>query len=545
MSKTFSRRHFIRWSGIGLGALSMPFPINGRNIAGRPSPPMENKAFRRIADTALDAAGKAGANFVDVRICNCRHQLLQAKESQSSTPVDQETSGIGIRVIVGGVMGFASTSDLSSDSVAAAATKAVKIAKLNMGNNAGIELSPISKVESGRWQSKIERDGFDISIWEKQNLLNALNGYASRSGAKYIHSALYLGYEQKYYASSEGSYIDQEFYRISPNFEVGITNPLFGQARTTLSTAVPMAMGYEYLTGGRKKVVFGPSGTDLQFYQDSYDIEQDVSSSIRYLQNRMENANNISPGQYTLVLGPTHLAPLLAATIGVALEGHRVLGLTGKSSFITSNLFLSKSARLGSSLINLKADRSHPLAINTAGFDDEGVSTDSWDLIREGVVVGLQTDRYQATLLGGTSSRGCSLATSWNALPQQRQAGLRLLPSPTALSPDDMISSVDNGIYIGGPGPITVDFSRGTFMAKGTRCFRIEKGRITQVLGEIVYQGRISKFWNNCTGLCDESNLQHWASLSGVQNSGTSLNPVSVTCPTGRFDQVQVVNVLI
>ena len=107
-----------------------------------------------------------------------------------------------------------------------------------------------------------------------------------------------------------------------------------------------------------------------------------------------------------------------------------------------------------------------------------------------------------------------------------------------------MISNVDNGIYIAGSGSITADLYRGTFMAKGTRCFRIERGRITQVLGEVTYQGQISDFWKNCTGICDELDLQHWASLSGPQNSGARVTPVSVTCPTSRFDQVQVVNIL-
>ena len=103
--------------------------------------------------------------------------------------------------------------------------------------------------------------------------------------------------------------------------------------------------------------------------------------------------------------------------------------------------------KYGSQLFNVTADRTMPGGLCTAGYDDDGVKTQSWPIVREGMLVGLQTNRETAHFMGEKESRGCTFATSWRNYPFLRMANVHVepgddrAPTPRRSSPTRRMAS--------------------------------------------------------------------------------------------------------
>ena len=125
------RRDFLTLTGIGLGGLIAP-PFFGRTIVAEElSSRLDMALKKRLADTALDAASKAGASYCDVRIGRYLQQFVITREDKVENVVNTESTGVGVRVLVKGTWGFAATSELTDAGVAGAARQAAAIAKAN------------------------------------------------------------------------------------------------------------------------------------------------------------------------------------------------------------------------------------------------------------------------------------------------------------------------------------------------------------------------------------------------------------------------------
>ena len=80
---------------------------------------------------AIGAARSGGATFADARIGRYRRQFLNTREQQIVNVVDNDTMGIGVRVLLRGTWGFAATRELTTDGVARAVREALGIARAN------------------------------------------------------------------------------------------------------------------------------------------------------------------------------------------------------------------------------------------------------------------------------------------------------------------------------------------------------------------------------------------------------------------------------
>src|ERR1700740_1604301 len=101
------RREFLSATGLGLAGLLLPF---GRSIAAEALlEPVDGARRRLLADAALTAARAAGAQYCDVRIGRYLRQSVITREARVENIVNGESSGIGVRVRVGGAWGFPAT----------------------------------------------------------------------------------------------------------------------------------------------------------------------------------------------------------------------------------------------------------------------------------------------------------------------------------------------------------------------------------------------------------------------------------------------------
>lgn len=536
------RRDFLAFSGFVAGGALLP-SFFGRAIAAEAlADRIDAKVKKQLADTALTAAKGAGASYCDVRVGRYLQQFVITREKTVQNVVNTESTGTGIRVIADGAWGFAATNEMTVDAVAKAARLATAIAKANArAQTERVRLAPAPGVGEVSWKTPIVKNGFDVPLKEKADLLLDVNAAAMGAGASFVNSMLFLVNEQKYFASTDGSYIDQDVHRIWAPMTVTAVDKATGKFRSREGLSAPMGLGFEYLDGKAADKFTLPNG--LVNYGMSYDMKEDAIASAKDAQAKLK-APSVKPGKYDLVLDPNHLGLTIHESVGHPLELDRVLGYEANYAGTSFATLDKREARFqyGSPIVNLFADKTQAGSLGAVGFDDEGVKTKRWDLITDGKLVDYQTTRDQAHILGKTASDGCSYGDSWSSVQFQRMPNVSLAPGKTKLSPAQMIADVENGIYIAGRGSFSIDQQRYNAQFGGTVFYEIKNGKLGPMIEDVAYQMRTPEFWGACSAICDQSDYRLFGSFFDGKGQPSQVSAVSHGSATTRFNGINVIS---
>jgi TldD protein len=539
------RRNFLQWSGLGLGAAMLPnIPVMGNPVSYEAmlNGSMDVSIKKRLADAALTAAKSKGASYTDVRIGRYLNQFVITREDKVQNIVNTESYGVGVRVLADGCWGFAAVVDAKSEAdMARAAEEAVAIAKANARLlKEPVILAPQKGYGEVSWKAPIVKNAFEVPIQEKVDLLLGVNDAALKNGANYINSLLFLVNEQKYFASSDGTYADQDIHRIWPIFNATCVDPKSGKFETRQSLSAPTGMGYEYLQTNPKDKITGITTR----YNKGYDMLEDAISASHQAKEKL-TAKSVEAGKYDLVLDPSHLWLTIHESVGHPLELDRVLGYEANfagTSFATLDKWETKNFNYGSKEVNLFADKTQVGSLGAVGWDDEGVKTKKWDLVKDGTLVNYQAIRDQVHILGENESHGCCYADSWSSVQFQRMANVSLAPGKKPLSVEEMIKDVKKGIYIVGDGSFSIDQQRYNFQFGGQLYYEIKDGKIGEMLKDVAYQSNTQEFWNSCTQICDDRDYRLGGSFFDGKGQPSQSSAVSHGSSTTRFDGVNVIN---
>ena len=535
-------------TGLATGALLLPhFPGRAGTLvdpARLLEPGLDVAAKKRLADAALNAARSAGASYADVRIGCYLNQSIFTREKQVQNIASGESFGAGVRVIANGSWGFGATNDVSDKGLAKAAQLAVAMAKANAKTQKEpVQLAPQKGYGQVSWRTPIKQNAFEVPVAQKAELLLAANAKAQENGANFVNSSLFQVNEQKYFASTDGSYIDQDIHRIWPTFGVTVVDRASGKFKTRDALSSPMGLGYEYLTPLAADKVAGPAGTGLLGYRNSYDMLEDAALAARQAKAKL-TATSVLAGKYDLVLDPNHLGLTIHESIGHPLELDRVLGYEANyagTSFATLD-WRKKNIPYGSKNVTIVADKLQPGSLGAVGYDDEGVKTKEWTLIDQGRLVDYEKIWDQAHIVGQDASDGCCYADSWNSVQFQRMPNVSLRPGAVKMSVDEMISGVDKGIYVAGRGSYSIDQQRYNFQFGGQVFYAIEKGKIAGMLDDVAYQANTQEFWNSCVAVCDASDYRLFGSFFDGKGQPSQVSAVSHGSASSRFNAVNVIN---
>ena len=535
------RRDFLALVGLGLGSLALP-PFIGRAIAAEElTTALDAGLKKRLADTALAAAREAGASYCDVRIGRYLRQSLQTREDRVLNIANQESTGVGVRVVAHGAWGFAATNTLGPDAVAEAARRAAAIARANAAiGGSPVQLAQAPGVGEVAWRTPIVKNGMAVPIRDKVDLLLSVNAAALGAGASFASSQMFLVNEQKYFASTDGSYIDQDVHRIWVPFTVTAIDKASGKFRTRDGLSSPMGMGYEYLEPDPAQRFELPGG--VVAYGRAYDMRADAVAAAKQAQEKLK-APSVKPGKYDLVIDPTNLFLTIHENVGHPLELDRVLGYEANyagTSFAT--LDKRGSFRWGSDKVTLFADKTQPGSLGAVGYDDEGVKCKRWDLVKDGILVDYQSIRDQAHVLGKAESDGCCYADSWSSVQFQRMPNVSLAPGSAPLSVAEMVKDVENGLYIHGRGSYSIDQQRYNAQFGGQLFFTIRNGEVQGLVEDGAYQIRTPEFWNSCTAICDQRDFRLGGSFFDGKGQPGQVSAVSHGSATTRFDGQNVIN---
>ena len=475
-----------------------------------------------LADAALTRARERGAQHADIRVERIVTQTISLRDGAVTGVADETVVGLAVRVLVDGVWGFASHGELTPEQAATTAEQAAQVART---------LTPVARERVERadepvhadavWVSAYALDPFDVPTRDKVALLTDWSQRLLASdGVDHVQTSVAQVRECKFYADLAGTSTIQQRVRIAPALTATAVDRAAGGFETMDTLAAPAGKGWEYLA----------------------DVEPELATIPELLAEKVK-APSVVAGPYDLVIDPTNLWLTIHESVGHATEYDRAIGYEAAyagTSFATPDK-LGK-LRYGSDLMHVTGDRTIDHGLATVGFDDDGVATTAWDLVRDGVLVGYQLDRTFAPRLGLARSNGCAFADSPHHVPIQRMANVSLQPAREDVITDDLIAGVERGIYVVGDKSWSIDMQRYNFQFTGQRFFRIENGVLAGQLRDVAYQATTTDFWGSLDGLGGPST---WV-LGGAMNCGKAqpgqVAAVSHGCPSARFRGVNVLN---
>jgi TldD protein len=521
-----SRREFLRYSCAGAAAWS------ASSAMARPcgaAAPIDSDDRAKLAAFGLEMARKQGVTYADIRINRYRNQMItfraQADRSTGKPVevpgvVDSESFGFGVRVLADGTWGFASSYDVSQDAIARAAAQAAEIARANAPlRRQPVQLAPTPAYKD-TYRTAIATDPFAVPIEQKLDLLRAVAAEAlGVKGVFSVNAFILQRSEDRFFASSEGSQIHQLVYQIGPEFTCqAVQAGRKVKSRTYRPNSV--CAGYEAVDRAR-------------LVENARRVGEEAVAHLK--------APSVTPGVKDLVLLPTHLGLTIHESIGHSTELDRALGYEANyagTSFLTPEK-LGKF-RVGSEIVNFFGDRTRPESLSTCGYDDDGVKTRQFPIIKEGIFVGFQTIRDQAHLIGQNESMACCYADSFSSVPFQRMPNVWLAPSSNAVTLEDLISGVDDGILIDGRGSYSIDQQRYNFQFGGDAFFAIKGGKLGSLIADVAYQSRTPDFWASCDAIGGQALWENVGLTNDGKGQPGQVNAMSHGCAPARFRKINV-----
>jgi TldD protein len=255
-------------------------------------------------------------------------------------------------------------------------------------------------------------------------------------------------------------------------------------------------------------------------------------------------APSVEAGLYDLVIDPSNLWLTIHESIGHATELDRALGYEAAyagTSFATVDQL--GTLVYGSPIMQVTGDRTTPYGLATVGYDDEGVAAQSFDIVKDGILVGYQIDRRMAAENDLGRSNGCAFADSPLHAPIQRMANVSLAPAPgVGPTTQDLIGRVERGIYIVGDKSWSIDMQRYNFQFTGQRFYRIDHGRLTGQLRDVAYQATTTDFWGAMEAVGGRSTYVLGGAFNCGKGQPPQVAPVSHGCPSALFRGINVLN---
>ncbi len=486
--------------------------------------------YRKLADAALARCQDFHVSHADFRFERIRGQDVRVRDGRLQGASDTEQLGFAVRVILDGAWGFASGVVLTPEAAVQTAENAVRTAQVAAAmTTTPVALAPEPVHADAEWVSAYDVDPFAVPLQEKVALLE---GWSHRlfeaDGVAHSSGLLKQVFENKYYTDLAGTTTTQQRVRLLPELQVFGVDERTGAFDSMRTIAPPVGRGWEYLTGG------------------VYDWDSALAELPDLLAEKLA-APSVEAGRYDLVIHPSNLWLTIHESIGHATELDRALGYEANyagTSFATLDRL--GTLKYGSEIMHVTGDRTVEHGLATVGYDDEGVQAQSWDIVKDGVLVGYQLDRSMAhehgAALNGGRSNGCAYADSPAHIPIQRMANVSLQPSPDGGSTEDLIAGVDDGIYVVGDRSWSIDMQRYNFQFTGQRFYRIKDGRLAGQVRDVAYQATTTDFWGSMDAV---GGPETWE-LGGAFNCGKAqpgqVAAVSHGCPSARFRDVRILN---
>ncbi|OOF88266.1 metalloprotease TldD [Rodentibacter ratti] len=237
------------------------------------------------------------------------------------------------------------------------------------------------------------------------------------------------------------------------------------------------------------------------------------------------------------VAAPAGLMPVVlgAGWPGVLLHEAVGHGLEGDFNRKESSLFTGKVGELVTSpLCTIVDDGTLANRRGSLTIDDEGVPSQCNVLIKDGILQGYMQDKMNARLMG-VKPTGNGRRESYAHLPMPRMTNTYMLAGQSQF--EDLIASVDHGVYAPHFGGGQVDITSGKFVFSTSEAYLIEKGKITKPVKGATLIGSGIEVMQKISMVADKTELDLGIGVCG--KDGQSV-PVGVGQPALKIDEITV-----
>ncbi len=477
--------------------------------------------MKDLTDRALDTAASLGSTYADIRVIRREEESISIKTGRVAGVASSETEGFGVRVIVDGAWGFASSHQLDGREIDRVVGDAIRIGKASataLRHPIELDSRPPAR---GRYETPVEEDPFTVPLGEKLgSLLEADETLNRVKGVAFTESSYAAQREWKTFAASDGSFTEQVITHVGSGIEANAVEGDEHQRRSfPMDTGSWQAAGYEFIRSLRLRDEAERIGTE----------------AVQLL-----SAPQCPPGRRTIVLDPTQLYLQVHESCGHPTELDRVFGTEASyagTSFLTTDK-LDTGFRYGSELVTIVADATAPGGLGTFGWDDEGVAAQSVPLVQDGIFVGYLSSRETAPRIGRQST-GAMRADGWNRIPLIRMTNINLRPRP-GMTLQDIIADTDDGLYLVTNRSWSIDDRRLNFQFATEVAYEIKGGKLGRMLKNPTYTGITYEFWGSCDAVADESSYRMFGTPNCGKGEPGQIGHVGHAVPGARFRNVQV-----
>ncbi len=475
--------------------------------------------MRDVAQRVVSMADGMGASYVDSRVVQREREFISVKNEEVEVANSQDDMGVGVRVLVDGAWGFASTNRLDGRSLEKCARRAVEVARGGATvRKYPVQLAPEPEYQD-EWIRSVEIDPFAVDMAKKLELLTECSKEMLREGVGVARASLVFERDTQVFANSSGSLIRQVFTESGGSLYALAVNGEQTQVRT-----YPCTIWHDIQGEGWETI----EARDLLG-----NAPRVASEAVQLLSARP------CPEMTTdVIIAPNELALQIHESVGHAVEADRILGHEADfagTSFIDPDML--GELRYGSEVVNLFADPTLPGSRISYKYDDEGVKAGRVDLVRDGVLVGLTTSRESAHELGLDRSGGCMRANNFDHIPLVRMPNVSLEPGD--VSYEDLIASTKKGILLDQNRSWSIDDRRLNFQFGSEAGWLIEDGQITEMVRDPIYADITPQFWSKCDAIADEDD---WRIVGYACGKGAPSQDGRVAhgCSHARFTGLKV-----
>ena len=469
----------------------------------------------------LEKAEKGGASFAEVRVFGYKYENTSTRDGEVESAGIYNDRGYGIRVIKNGAWGFASTAVIEEstlDQIAKAAIKEAEATGKVQKNPVELTEEPIIK---DNYKTPFKKNPFDVPIEEKIEILKMSdsiitekgNVVKSRSNSMIFHN-VYLDY-----GNSDGTRITQE--ELFSGATVSVI--AIAEDNQSRSNGLYEMRGYEFI--------------------DKFDFETQSDETAREAIILATEAKAPKKQKTAFILEPYQLGLTIHESVGHPTELDRVLGWEADfagTSFLTLDK-LGSGYKYGSEKTNLVCDPTMPYVLGHEKYDHEGVATKKFDVVRNGIFEGYQSDRQTAKIVGLEHSNGNARIARYNRIPLVRMSNLYLEPdSEGPKDLDGLIEETKDGIYGIGWKSHSIDDKRTNFQFAVQMAYEIKNGELGKPLKNTIYQASTPQFWGGLDLMTKEWHIKGLGPSCGKGAPHMQAIWISHGGPYSRFQDIDI-----
>ena len=409
--------------------------------------------------------------------------------------------GVGVRAMSGEKTGFAYSDEIILPALTQAATTARAIAR--QGQEA-----KIAAWQRGNMPRLYSADDplASLTAQDKIQLLQQLDGQARKLDPR----------------------VQQVFVSLAGVYEVVLVAATDGTLAADVRPLVRLNVSVIVEQQGRREQgsCGGGGRVSYDYFLDDQRAERFVEEAVRQALVNLE-AVPAPAGAMPVVLGPGWPGVLLHEAVGHGLEGD----FNRKGSSVFSGRLGEQVAAKGCTVVD---NGTMPGRRGSLNVDDEGVPTQETVLIENGILKGYMQDKHNARLMG-VQSTGNGRRESYSHLPMPRMTNTYMLAGD--YDPNEIIASVDKGIYAVNFGGGQVDITSGKFVFSASEAYLIENGKVTAPVKGATLIGNGPEVMQHISMVGNDLQLDQGVGVCGKEGQSV---PVGVGQPTLRIDELTV-----